>query len=103
MPPRTFTTWLLAVLVVLITAGVDFYVVSSLMHIGMPTIGDVLVGTIVGAWNGSTSTALAFFFGNSANSDRKTELLATSSPGPTVQVKGNDTTAQANSPQVPPT
>lgn len=77
-PNRTMDV--IAVMVVTITATIDAFVLYHGTGSGQDA---VMVGTIIGAWNtGGVGVVLNYFFGSSAGSARKSELLATSTPGP---------------------
>ena len=47
---------------------------------------------VLTAWNGIALNVCNYFFGNSANSDRKTEILANSSPAQTTTATTADAT-----------
>jgi len=87
---RGVTASVLAILVVMGAGFLDFYILNDGLPESEPTANIVVM--ILTAWNGLTLNVCSYFFGNSANSDRKTELLATSSP-PT----GTTTTATPTS------
>jgi len=61
----------LAVIVVLSFVGV---VVSTLA--GFSTIDSVMAGTLIGYLSAKADQVLSFFFGSTAGSQRKTELLS---------------------------
>jgi hypothetical protein len=75
---RGITSSVLAILVVLGAGYLDYYIMQN----GLPRTSDTanVVVMILTAWNGLAAAVVAYFFGNSANSDRKTELLASSTP-----------------------
>ena len=85
--------FVLAAMVYTIACLLDMYVLIA----GLPKQQntDNVVVMVLTAWNGLTLAVTGYFFGNSAGSDRKSELLAQSSPGPTVSVRGNDATVNA--------
>ena len=90
---RGITASVIAVMVVAGAGFLDLYILQN----GLPKAADTanVVVMILTAWNGLAAAVVGYFFGNSANSDRKSELLAQSSPSPTVHVQGNQTTVTA--------
>ncbi len=77
-------------MVVFGTGYLDWYILQN----GLPKSTDTanVVVMVLTAWNGLSGVVIAYFFGNSANSDRKTELLATSSPAQTTTATTADAT-----------
>ena len=85
---------ILAIATVLIVGAVE----GRIFFHGMPPgLDGVVVGRILGTMDSALMLVLAFYFGSNVGAARDRELLAQSSPGPTVSVSGNDTkvTAQA--------
>lgn len=77
---RGITASVLAVLVVFGAWGIDFYIMAHGLPASESTANVTVM--ILTAWNGLGGAVVGYFFGNSANSDRKTELLASSTPTP---------------------
>jgi hypothetical protein len=72
---KSYLVPLLAVIIVTSFVGV---VVSTLA--GFSTIDSVMAGTLIGYLSAKADQVLSFFFGSSAGSQRKTELLHQSAP-----------------------
>ena len=87
---RGITASVVAILVVMGAGFLDYYILTAGLPKTEPSANVVVM--ILTAWNGLAGVVVNYFMGNSANSDRKTELLATSSP-PT----GTTTTATPTS------
>lgn len=79
---RVWFVQALALVIVAIAGFLDYRVVDHMLSFGMPKDADnVLLGTILTAWNGAaTGVIVSFFFGRSSDSDRKTEILANATP-----------------------
>lgn len=75
---RGITGNAVAVMVVAGALFLDYYILQN----GLPKSGtdSTVVTMILTAWNGFAGGVVAFYFGRSQDSDRKTELLAQSSP-----------------------
>lgn len=72
-----------AVLAILIIAGawcMDMYIIKRWLDGGAAKDLPNAVMGIITAWNGLALAVTGYHFGNSANSDRKTELLGASQP-----------------------
>ncbi|HEV2349029.1 MAG TPA: hypothetical protein VG028_04185 [Terriglobia bacterium] len=73
MALRDYTPTVLGYLVVALTASLEAYVLLR----GLPAaIDPVIVGRILGTLDAALTLVLSYFFGSSAGSDRKTEILA---------------------------
>lgn len=74
---KDWTPRILAALVVILTAAGEGWVLTH----GYPSsVSGELVGRILGTLDNAAILVLSYYFGSSAGSDRKTEILAQSSP-----------------------
>lgn len=91
---RGVTASVIAVMVVAGAGFLDFYILEN----GLPKDPNTanVVVMILTAWNGLAAAVVGYFFGNSANSDRKSELLAQSTPVPTLAISGTDAVVKAS-------
>lgn len=81
---RGITATMVAIMVVVGALGVDFYVLVNGLPRAEGASHDAVI-MILTAWNGLALNVVSYFFGNSANSDRKTELMA---QAPAIPVPG---------------
>ena len=108
--PLTSRTLFIAALSVFIVTGaftLDYRVVSSILVDPQSPAGDsTLLGTILGAWNGAALGVIVnFFYGRSSDSDRKTDIIAQSTPPAatsTTVTPGKTVTESAPLPPSPP-
>lgn len=75
---RGLTTPALAWLVVSASVGMGAAIITG--HVSKDPTQAALVGTVIGYVFSEAKQVLAYYFGSSAGSDRKTELLAQSTP-----------------------
>jgi hypothetical protein len=92
---RGVTATLVAVLLVGGAFALDLYALVNGLPKADGSSHDAVI-MILTAWNSMAALVGGYFYGNSANSDRKTELLAqTPATGATVEVKADTTTVTA--------
>lgn len=87
---RGITASVVALMIVAGAGYLDYYILQN----GLPKSGSdsTVVTMILTAWNGLAGIVASYFYGNSANSDRKTEILANSTPAQTTTATTADAT-----------
>lgn len=88
---RGITASILAVFFVGGGIYLDYYILANGLPRADGASHDAVI-MVLTAWNGMMLNVCSYFFGNSANSDRKTEILANSSPAQTTTASTADAT-----------
>lgn len=89
---RSWTAWMVAFVVMGGALCIDYYVLANGLPRADGASHDAVI-MIITAWNALALNVVSYYFGNSANSDRKTELMAQgNAAGTTVQVRPDQTT-----------